>query len=50
MRHWLAGIVSAPALAREDFVSPPALGDDAGLAGAFALAMAAADSTPLETR
>jgi len=42
MRHWLGGIVSAPALARDDYVVPPMLGDDAGIAGAFALAMDAA--------
>lgn len=39
MRHWLAGYISDKWLDRDDFIVPPALGDDAGLAGAFALAM-----------
>lgn len=39
MRHHLAGFIAHPRLDAEDFIVPPALGDDAGLAGAFALAM-----------
>lgn len=39
MRHHLAGFIAHPRLAADDFVVPPVLGDDAGLAGAFALAM-----------
>jgi fructokinase len=39
MRHWLGGFIPDERLARDDFVAPPALGDDAGIAGAFALAM-----------
>ena len=42
MRHHLAGFIPDPRLASDDFVVPPALGDDAGIAGAFALAMDAA--------
>lgn len=42
MRHHLAGFVASPSIGRDDFVVPPGLGDDAGLAGAFALAMGAA--------
>lgn len=39
MRHHLAGFIANPRLAADDFVVPPALGDAAGLAGAFALAI-----------
>jgi fructokinase len=39
MRHHLAGFISDARLGRDDYVVPPGLGDDAGLAGAFALAM-----------
>lgn len=39
MRHHLAGFVAHPGVAADDYVTPPVLGDDAGLAGAFALAM-----------
>lgn len=39
MRHHLAGFIVHPRLDADDFIVPPALGDDAGLAGAFALAM-----------
>lgn len=42
MRHHLAGFIPDPRITAPDFVVPPALGDDAGLAGAFALAMDAA--------
>lgn len=43
MRHHLGGFIADPRLVAEDFVVTPALGDDAGLAGAFALAMDAAN-------
>ncbi len=39
MRHHLGGFIVHPRLAADDFVVAPALGDNAGLAGAFALAM-----------
>ncbi|MDO9488310.1 MAG: ROK family protein [Sphingomonadaceae bacterium] len=39
MRHHLAGFITHPRLDADDFVVPPGLGDDAGLAGAFALAI-----------
>ncbi len=42
MQHWLAGFIPDARLQRGDFIVPPGLGDDAGLAGAFALAMDAA--------
>jgi len=42
MRHWLAGFIPDERLGRDDFVVPPKLGDDAGIAGAFALAIDAA--------
>ena len=38
MRHWLGGYLADPAIAREDYLAPPQLGDRAGLAGAIALA------------
>ena len=38
MRHWLGGYVRAPALMHGDYVVPPMLGDDAGIAGCIALA------------
>lgn len=42
-RAWLGGFIAHPAIGRDDYIVPPGLGDDAGLAGAFALAMAARD-------
>lgn len=39
MRHHLAGFIAHPRIDAPDFIVPPALGNDAGLAGAFALAM-----------
>ncbi len=39
LRRWLNGFIAADAVNRGGFIVPPALGDDAGLAGAFALAM-----------
>ncbi len=38
MRHWLGGYVHHSALAGNDYVVPPALGDRAGVAGGIALA------------
>jgi fructokinase len=42
MRHWLGGFIAHPGVAAADYIVSPGLGDDAGLAGAFALAMDAA--------
>ncbi|MFC3714099.1 ROK family protein [Sphingoaurantiacus capsulatus] len=39
MRRYLAGFIPHPRLKGDDYLVPPALGDDAGIAGAFALAM-----------
>ncbi len=39
MRRYLAGFIPHPRLNGDDYLVPPALGDDAGIAGAFALAM-----------
>ena len=39
MRYWLAGFVQAEGIEDDGYIVPPTLGDDAGLAGAFALAM-----------
>lgn len=44
MRDYLAGFIPHPAIASDDFVAAPALGDDAGLAGAFALAIDVANA------
>ncbi len=53
-RHWLGGYLDVPALRRrddrgddlDDFIVPPALGDDAGLRGAFELARDALTRAP----
>ncbi len=38
LRHWLGGYVRADALSGDDYVVPPTLGDDAGIAGGIVLA------------
>lgn len=38
MRHWLGGYVRHPAIEADAFVCPPALGEQAGILGALALA------------
>lgn len=47
MRAWLAGYFSNDAVLADDFVVAPALGDRAGITGAFLLAQKAVQSLPI---